>query len=120
MKLNTVTTKALGIFLAGLVFCGGLTLAASGKVLAAQTPSGSFLFASAKTPQEAKAPVNPVNINTATQEELETVRGIGPVTAARIVNHREANGLYKSVEDIAAVKGIGEKKMNRIKDGLTV
>ncbi len=118
MKLNVVRTKALGIFLVALTFLGGVTLAASGKVLAAQTQqSGSYLFAVPKSSQVAKAPVN---INTATQEELETVKGIGPVTAARIISHREVNGSYKSVEDIAAVKGIGEKKMNRIKDGLTV
>lgn len=50
-----------------------------------------------------------VNINTATVAELSTLRGIGPVKAEAIVRFREEHGPFGSIDDIMAVKGIGEK-----------
>lgn len=61
-----------------------------------------------------------VNVNTATQSELETVRGIGPAKARAIVMHREKNGPFKSVDDVAKVKGFGAASLARIKDQITV
>lgn len=61
-----------------------------------------------------------ININKATQEELEELPGIGPSTANKIIQHRKENGNFKSVENIKDVSGIGEAKYNSIKDLITV
>ena len=61
-----------------------------------------------------------VNINTATQEELETLTGIGPSIASKIVQYRKENGNFKTVEDIKNVSGIGESKFESIKDYVCV
>lgn len=61
-----------------------------------------------------------VNINTATQTELEELPGIGPSIASRIVEYREQNGKFKTVEDIKNVTGIGENKFEKIKDYIRV
>ena len=59
-----------------------------------------------------------VNVNTATKEELCTLDGIGEVLAQRILEDREANGPYRSVEDLLRVKGIGEKTLEKIRDDI--
>ena len=61
-----------------------------------------------------------ININTATQEELETLPGIGPTTSLKIINYRNENGKFKSIEDIKEVSGIGENKFNTIKDMISI
>ena len=63
---------------------------------------------------------NKVNINTATQTELETLNGIGTSTALKIINYRNENGKFKKVEDIKNVPGIGESKFENIKDSISV
>ena len=62
----------------------------------------------------------PLNINTATVEQLETLSGIGPVLAERIVAEREENGLFSSVEDLKRVSGIGDKTLEEIRGEITV
>ena len=68
------------------------------------------------------APTDPsvLNINTATTEQLQTLPGIGPVIAARIVAYREANGPFGSVGELMNVEGIGEKKLEAVWDFVTV
>ncbi len=61
-----------------------------------------------------------VNINTATVDELQALSGVGPSTAQAIVEDREKNGLFASVEDLMRVSGIGEKKFAKIKDSICV
>ena len=61
-----------------------------------------------------------VNINTATQTELENLTGIGPSLASKIIEYREENGKFKKIEDIQNVKGIGNAKYDGIKDEITV
>ena len=61
-----------------------------------------------------------ININTATQTELETLPGIGPSTSLKIVNYRKENGNFKTIEDIKEVSGIGEVKYENIKDLICV
>ena len=61
-----------------------------------------------------------ININTATQIELETLPGIGPSTALKIVNYRKDNGKFKNIEDIKNVSGIGDSKFNNIKNLIKV
>ena len=61
-----------------------------------------------------------VNINTAKQTELETLSGIGPSTALKIIDYREKNGDFKTIEDIKNVPGIGESKYESIKEDICV
>ena len=60
-----------------------------------------------------------VNINTATAEELETVTGIGPVLAQRIIDWRTANGPFTSPEDLLQVSGIGQTTLDGLRDRIT-
>ena len=57
-----------------------------------------------------------ININTATQGELDTLPGIGPSTAAKIIDYRKENGKFKSIEEIKEVSGIGDAKYEKIKE----
>ena len=61
-----------------------------------------------------------ININIATLEELDALPGIGPVFAQRIIDYREANGPFKSIEEIVRVDGIGDATFAKLKDQITV
>lgn len=61
-----------------------------------------------------------ININTATVTQLDTLQGIGPVLAQRIVDFREREGRFERIEDIMKVSGIGPKVYENIKDSITV
>lgn len=63
---------------------------------------------------------NKININKATQTELETIPGIGPSTALKILDYREKNGKFLSIEDIKNVSGIGEAKYEKIKNYISI
>ena len=62
----------------------------------------------------------PININTATEAELESVTGIGPATAKKIVAHRDANGPFTSVNQLEEVPGIGPAKLEGMRAEVTV
>jgi competence protein ComEA len=89
-------------------------VAVAAVTTAAEQKSAS---ASAKPTATAAAPVN---LNTATQAQLETLPGIGPKAAQRILEYRQKNGNFKKVEDLMNVKGIGEKAFLKLKPLLTV
>jgi len=57
-----------------------------------------------------------INLNTATIQQLQTLPGIGPTLAQRIVNFREKNHGFKRIEELLAVPGISEKKWRAIRD----
>ena len=61
-----------------------------------------------------------ININTATAEQLDTLPGIGPTTAQKIIDYREANGPFEQIEQIMNVAGIGPATFDRIRDLITV
>ena len=61
-----------------------------------------------------------VNINTADARLLDTLDGIGQVTAERIITHRTKNGNFEVIEDIMKVEGIGEKTFDAIKEDIIV
>jgi competence protein ComEA len=65
-------------------------------------------------------PAAPVDLNTATTVELETLPGIGPATAAAILEYRDANGPFASVDALIDVPGIGEAKLAALADLVTV
>ncbi len=81
------------------------TLTATVTALPAPTPEPEF---------------QPVNLNTATAEELQSLPGIGEKRAADIVADREENGPYRFPEEITRVKGIGEETVNELLDYVTV
>ena len=61
-----------------------------------------------------------VNINTADSAELQTLTGVGPATAEKIIAYRESNGRFASIEEIKNVSGIGDKTYEKLKDYITV
>ncbi|TFV58447.1 ComEA family DNA-binding protein [Mycobacterium sp. PS03-16] len=67
-------------------------------------------------PAPSAAPGGPVNLNTATLEQLDTLPGVGPVTAAAIVAWRDANGAFSSVEQLGDVDGIGPARLAKLRD----
>ncbi len=72
------------------------------------------------TVPSSETPSGKININTATVTELMTLDGIGEVKAKAIVEYREKNGYFKSIDDITLVKGIGEKTLEKNRDKITV
>jgi len=62
----------------------------------------------------------PVNLNTATAEQLATIPGVGAKTAERIIAYRQKNGGFKKVEDLMNVSGVGEKSFLKMKPLITV
>lgn len=78
------------------------------------------------TPQTALHAINSnkvngkVNINTADTKELDSLPGIGPALAQRIIEYRQANGLFKEVEHIKNVSGISDSKYSKLKDKITI
>jgi competence ComEA-like helix-hairpin-helix protein len=67
-----------------------------------------------------KPPAKPVNINSATAEELQQVPGIGPATAEKILQMRKSYGAFKSVDDLLAIRGLGAKRLEKMRKYLTV
>jgi competence protein ComEA len=62
------------------------------------------------------APGAPVNLNSATLEQLDTLDGVGPATAQKIIDWRTQNGGFRSVDDLGQVPGIGPKRMEALRD----
>jgi comEA protein len=71
-------------------------------------------------PAKKKPPAAPINLNTASSEELQQVPGIGPVTAEKILQMRKSYGAFKSVDDLSAIRGIGPKRLEKMRKYLTV
>ena len=61
-----------------------------------------------------------INLNTATVQQLESLPGVGPATAKRILEYRQKNGSFKKVEELMNIKGIGEKSFLKLKPYVTV
>jgi len=76
----------------------------------------------ARGSQDSKAAVAAmtVNLNTATQVDLEKLPGIGPAMAKAILDYRQKNGGFKKIEELMNVKGIGEKAFLKLKPQITV
>jgi len=95
-------------------FLGTALFAVYGKANAA---NGTYCV---ETQREATEPVipqiEPIDLNSATKEELMTLDGIGEVLAGRIIDWRAENGPFQSVNDLLEVKGIGEKTLVNIQD----
>lgn len=61
-----------------------------------------------------------ININTASKEELDSIPGVGPSTADKILDYRKEKGKFKSIEELKNVSGIGDKKFEKMKNNIAV
>src|SRR5262245_333452 len=106
MKISRFVATLLVLGVAGLVIAGPVAADAAKTTPATRT---------AKT-----APATKINLNSASAEQLSTVPGLGPKLAERIVEHRQKEGAFRSVQELMNVKGVGEKNLARIQGYLVV
>jgi competence ComEA-like helix-hairpin-helix protein len=79
-----------------------------------------LIFSASVAAGKKKPPAQPVNINTANSEQLQQVPGIGPATADKILQMRKSYGPFKSVDDLLAIRGLGAKRLEKMRKYLTV
>jgi competence ComEA-like helix-hairpin-helix protein len=80
----------------------------------------SLIFSAPVDAGKKEPPAQPVNINTANSEQLQQVPGIGPATAEKILHMRKTYGPFKSVDDLLAIRGLGAKRLEKMRKYLTV
>ena len=85
-----------------------------GSVSPLRTPYSAPKATAAATPQF------PINLNTATADQLEAIPGIGPVLAQRIIEYRQTHGRFQSVDELLEVRGIGPKRLENMRPYVTV
>ena len=78
--------------------------------------SGATAGGSAGTPTAGA----PVNLNSADADQLDALPGVGPATAAAIISDREAHGPFRTVNDLSRVRGIGDAKLEQLRDLVVV
>ena len=91
-----------------------------GEDISNNNNSQSLSSSSTSSSSNKTTSITKININKATQAELETIPGVGPSTALKIINYRNENGKYKNIEDIKNVSGIGDAKFEKMKDYITI
>lgn len=119
--LLLIPTAAFLLFAAG--FCIGRNQPSDElRVVTARTPASQGTTAENETapPGEISSSDTRINLNTATAEELMTLPGIGEVFAERIVAYREIHGRFTSLDELAEIEGLGEKRIDAIRDYLTL
>ena len=122
MKTETQTLtlwKKLSL-LALTVSALGLTPALAAQADAAGKKAEASEAAPATAPDDADAPTGVVNLNTASEDELMLLPGVGPSKAAAIVAWRKKYGGFKKVDDLTKVKGFGYKTMKKLKPFLAI
>ena len=65
-------------------------------------------------------PAKPIDLNSANAKELQQLPGVGPVTAQRIIEMREKSGRFRRVEDLLAIRGISQKKLEALRSYVTI
>lgn len=129
MKERKIALVLLMLTLTFLGFCVGLFVGkqrepASVTIYTGKTPTAATSETAEPSASESVRSDSYVNgrldINRASVEELTTLPGIGPSLAQHIVDYREQNGSFSSVEELCNVNGIGEKRLNAILEYITV
>ena len=83
-------------------------------VVPAKAPAGAA-FAPAGAGSGGQAPPAPVHLNSATLEQLDSLPGIGPITAQKILDYRQEHGAFQSVDELDAIPGIGPARLEALK-----
>ncbi len=83
-------------------------------------PTKEIFFQETSENLQAESESTLININTADETELQKLRRVGPAIAKRIIEYREQNGRFQTIEDIKKVRGIGEKTFQGFRDKITV
>lgn len=135
MKRKTAEVLLLILVAAALAFCSGYALGEANRsgtieVTTQQTAQSNETLPPVDTPTEGSASSGQsspsertsglLELNTAGKEELMELPGIGEVLAERIIAYRQENGGFHAVEDLLNVDGIGEKRLDAIRDLITV
>jgi competence protein ComEA len=120
-KGGTMTHFTKGVAAAALVsaLLGGATVWGQ-QPAGTAAPAGKATPAAAAPKQATAAAGTKVNINTADEAALKSLKGIGEKKAKAIIEYREKNGSFKTVDDLAKVKGIGDKQLGKLKDQITI
>ncbi len=94
--------------------------ATGGAGVAAVSAAGAGAAGAAASGGTGGAPSGPINLNSATPEQLDTLDGVGPATAQKILEYRTQHGGFSSIDDLAQIPGIGPKKLESLKAQVTV
>jgi len=89
-------------------------------IVGALLPGLALLALCAAARAEKHPPAKPIDLNVANVKELQELPGVGPVTAQRIIDLREKSGRFRRVEDLLAVRGISQKKLDALRPYVTV
>ncbi|ONI85777.1 hypothetical protein ALI22I_28630 [Saccharothrix sp. ALI-22-I] len=84
--------------------------------LARKVADGEQIAVGIPAPQPAGATAEPLDLNTATKDQLDTLPGVGPVTAQRIVDRRQKRGPFTSLEQLGEIEGIGDAKLTKLRE----
>ncbi|MER5262891.1 ComEA family DNA-binding protein [Actinosynnema sp. NPDC002837] len=84
--------------------------------LARKVADGEQIAVGIAVPQQAGTTTEPLNLNTATKDQLDTLPGVGPVTAQRIVDRRQKRGPFTSLDQLGEIEGIGDAKLAKLRD----
>lgn len=117
----TAVSLAFTVFIAGMFVLRNFGRPHRNSLsLRSETSAAAVSAEQTASATESPVPEGPVNLNTATLEQLDTLPGIGPSLARSIIDYREAYGPFQSVGDLMNVTGIGEKRMEAIWNLVTV
>ena len=116
----TARAEASGVNLAAKVVDGAqIVIPKRGAAAAAAVAPAAAGAAGSAAAGSAAAPAAPVSLSTATPEQLDTLDGIGPTTAAKIVEYRRQHGGFGSLQDLDRIPGIGPKRLAGLKGKVT-
>ena len=121
MKNSRFLTKTeYGLLILTALFLVLMTLLAERSDV--EGDAGTYTITTRERAEEPVVPESalPVNVNTASAEELDVLPGIGPALAGRIIAYREANGPFTAAEDLLAVSGIGESVLDGLRDQIVL